>query len=357
MREALNIAIFWALVVLVHVGLAMPSAIRERSWKRLFVAAIVSFIGIVLPLFIFITSAMLVPEWKGGCRHGWFDCFHMGKLVMIPLVLWASAALYAIEVLRVQNRTRPWIVAGIVTGAVISTICLIVGIIIHAGNRQQIVTAFSLWLIVPLYVAIWYLGRTRQLVKAAGWSARAAWSTVLGSVPFWIAAGFLSRKYFASLPDAPPSCFVATAAIHGHPAVVGPVIRLRRNGEDRDATAQLATLWCFEDLWMKRAPRSHAGFRRFYNVAGPVIASRIANPFLADFAHLAIKPAEIMARAILKRANTHNPNWSRPDLRPVYREVTPAPTNIFLLLFPIYKALKMASTRAGLKARRCSLRG
>ena len=89
--------------------------------------------------------------------------------------------------------------------------------------------------------------------------------------------------------------------MRGHTTVVGPWLRVTHCGEDRDANQQLRTLWLLEDLWTSRMPRSHARFRRFYNVIGPVVASCITAPFLADLAYLAIKPIEIMARGILKK--------------------------------------------------------
>jgi hypothetical protein len=59
---------------------------------------------------------------------------------------------------------------------------------------------------------------------------------------------------------------------------------------------------------MTRAPRSHRRFRCFYNFIGPVVASRVTSPFIADAAYLAIKPVEIVARSILKQKESKEAN-------------------------------------------------
>ena len=82
--------IFWSIVVLILVGLSLPPAIRDRSLKKFFIAFVLSAIGILIPFFFFIMSVFLLPDWKGGCRFGWLDCFQSGKLALTPLVLWAS---------------------------------------------------------------------------------------------------------------------------------------------------------------------------------------------------------------------------------------------------------------------------
>jgi len=134
-------------------------------------------------------------------------------------------------------------------------------------------------------------------------------ATLLGNAFFWIAAFIWSRKIFTALPDLQPTdCFIATAAMRGHSTVVGPCLRVRHHGKDRKANQQLLTLWQLEDFWRQRAPRSHARFRRFYNVMGPVVASCLTAPFLADLAYLAIKPVEIMGKAILTKEQKRQAN-------------------------------------------------
>jgi hypothetical protein len=277
--------------------LAMPPAFNERSWKRFFIAAFLSAVGILLPLFVFGMSGLMVPDWKGVCRFGWLDCFHTGKLALTPLVLWASAALYSLDILRVVNRTRPWIVLGIFIGAVVSGICFIYGLFPTMGPMG--LGRIGWFLLVPFYVALWYAVRACQLICIAALPLRAYLWTLLGSLPFWIGGVIWARKTFSALPDQPPSCFVVTAASRGHEPLVGPFEQIIHHGRPHRANRQLLTLWQFEELWRSRAPGSHAAFRRVYNLAGPAVARRITSPWLADLTYFALKPVEWVARKII----------------------------------------------------------
>jgi hypothetical protein len=212
-------------------ALALPPALKRKSGKTFFIALGLSFLGVMLPLFVFLFSAFLVPEWKGGCRFGWLDCFHLGKLALTPLVLWATAALYALDIYQVANRTRYWIVLGVFLGAIVAAVCLVFGVISVVGSAW----GFALWLLVPLYVSVWYGVRAVQLIRAAGFESKAYWWSIFGSLPFWLAGWIWSRYIFASLPDQSPDCFVVTAAARGHEFFVGPFIKVKHNGRIRRA--------------------------------------------------------------------------------------------------------------------------
>src|SRR5688572_24578537 len=86
------------LMALTGLLLAVPSLLVERSLKRLLRAFISTAFGVLVPLMVFFASVLAIPDWKGECAHGWWDCFHLGKLALTPLVLWASLALYLVEV-------------------------------------------------------------------------------------------------------------------------------------------------------------------------------------------------------------------------------------------------------------------
>lgn len=281
----LLLLVLWALVAL----LIGPLVHAGRPWRQCLCGAAIAFVGILLPLFLFVGGAFLTPEWKGDCRHGWLDCFHTGKLALLPVVLWASAGLYALEVWRVRNPPRPWVVLGIFLGAVVSSACTVFGYIAIG----------LLGLAVPLYVAGWYVLRAVQLARSARLSPLAYAAALLAASPFWVLAHFWSRKVYLSLPNTPPECFVVTAAARGHAAVVGPFVTVRRGSGGRRVNRQLATLWAFEEAWKAQAPRSHHAFRRVYNRLGPSIAGRIRSPLAADLVHLALKPAEWLAAAAL----------------------------------------------------------
>jgi hypothetical protein len=282
---------FWIILIAILSALALPPAVKAKSWWRFFGALILSFFGVILPLFIFGFSSMMEPDWKGACTYGWLDCFITGKLALTPLVLLATAALYALEIFRVENRTARWIVVGIFLGAIISSICFIFGLVCFGAD------ALKWWLLVPFYVAVWYSVRAVQLIKVARLGFRTYLISLVSSLPFWLASWLWSRSLYVSLPDqAPSDCFIVTAAGHGHAAFVGTYYEVERNGRKRLVNQQLITLWQFENIWRNFAPRSHRIFRCAYNKVGPVIAARIKSPWLADFAYLVIKPLELIAK-------------------------------------------------------------
>ena len=282
------------ILALILLALALPPAVKRKSWRWLLAALILSFIGVVLPLFIFFFSAFLSPESKSDCGHGWLDCFMLGKLALTPLVLVATAALYSVEILKVNDRTARWLVMGIFLGAIISTVCLVFGLLC-IGMFEDGLTA---WLCVPFYVAVWYSARAVQLVKKSNLGLKTYLVALLGSLPFWAASILWSQKTFGSLPDVTSGCFVVTAAGRGHRKWVGPFFETSRHGHRLQANQQLITLWQFEDLWRCRFPLGHRWFRHLYNHIGPFIAAQIRSPWVADVIFIALKPIELMARAV-----------------------------------------------------------
>ncbi len=287
--------ILLGILTLTGVFVAFYQAYREASWRRFFVSLFLFFFGIALPICAFVAAVAFTPDWKGGCKFGWIDCFYVGKLALLPLVLWASCSLYAHEIDRTQD--RPWIVLGILNGAIVSTVCFVFGVIIQGIDPE--ICAFPL---VQLYISVWYCIRAWQLLRVSKTTFKRIAKALLSCSPLWIIAAIWARMFYQSLPDTPPPgcCFVVTAAMQGHERVVGPRVKVEHRGQDCEANRQLATLWQFEELWANRAPRFHAGFRRVYNVIGPMVAARITSPYLADLTYLAIKPAEVLARIILK---------------------------------------------------------
>jgi len=274
--------------------LALPPTIRDKSWRTFLVAAGKAAMATALPLFAFVMSALFVPEWKGACRFGWVDCFHSGKFALSPLVLWAAAALYAVEVWGAKRPHHWWIVLGVYLGATISVVCFIHG---AATIREQ----GWLWvgLVIPLYVSVWYVARGIQMLSSSPLSLWAYVGGWLASIPFWVASVILSRSEYLRLPDSAPHCFVVTAASRGHEWLVGPFVTIVRKGRVQRANAQLVALRRLEALWRRACPRSHAAFRRLYNVCGPRAAAFIRSPWAADLAYLSLKPAEWLARLLL----------------------------------------------------------
>jgi len=283
------------------VALSLPPALKRKSWMTFFAALGLSSLGVLLPLFVFLFSSLMVPEWKGACTYGWLDCFIMGKLALAPLVLGATTAMYALEIVHVEKRTRRWIVVGVFLGAIVASICFVFGIVCIGSEADAPI--LKLWLLVPFYVAVWYSIRAVQLIKVTRFGFWTYYVSLIGSLPFWLASWFWSHNLYESLPNkAPSDCFVVTAAARGHESIVGHFFKIHHSGRIRQANRQLITLWQFEALWRARAPLSHALFRRAYNRLGPAVAGQITSPELADLVHLAIKPVELLAALAVKGA-------------------------------------------------------
>ena len=107
------------LFFLLAVGLAAPT--RATSHGRWLIASLICFAGIVVPLVLFALNPLALPEWKGAARCGWVDGFHKGELALTPVVLFAAAALYRLEVIGAAGRAR-WVILGLYCGAVSSVI-------------------------------------------------------------------------------------------------------------------------------------------------------------------------------------------------------------------------------------------
>jgi uncharacterized protein DUF6688 len=285
--------VFCFIVLIISTGFALPAAYKHRTWKSFFLGILFFFLGILLPLFVFVLSGALIPEGKDECGSGWLSCFHAGKIALIPLVLWACASFYVIQILKPVNKYPPWVVLGIFMGSIISCICSFYGGLFN-GSRFG-----SQFLIVPFYVAIWYSVLFFRAKDNAQIGFRFYLFTLLGSIPFWVMSIILSRKKYLSLPEHAPECFIVTAANNGHTSIVGPFMEINRRGVNRKANRQLLTFWKFENIWQHRSPRSHRIFRCIYNRLGPVIAKRVTTPFAADVVYLLIKPFEFLAATVV----------------------------------------------------------
>lgn len=285
---------------LVVAAMAFPPAYRAESWKRFFVAAVLSVAGILVPLAVFVLSGLMVPEWKGACRFGALDCFHAGKLVLTPFVLWAVVAFYTSQILRLSDERPPWVVLGIFAGALVSTVCLVIGALICIPSANTTPNAPAWFLLVPLYTVVWYAVLAIRMMRRAGLGPRPYLLTVLGTMPFWWLCDLACRMKYRELPDNPPSCFVVGAALRGHPWLVGAFDLPDACGGARRVNTQLLTFWRLEAAWQQRAPRSHRLFRRLYNRMGPFLAQRIRAPLAADAVYLALKPLEWLARLVVR---------------------------------------------------------
>ncbi len=248
--------------------LTIPVAWKIRSVRRYVLASIISLFGVAIPLLTFFASYFFIPPSKEHCPHGWLDCFNQGKLALAPLALWATAALYAVDILRVENRNRLWIVLGISFGAVISAACFIFMVLQvgfsgdwHWDGSSIIAALFLFW--IPFYVAAWYSIRAVQLIRSAQVKPWVFMMSQIGSLPFWAATYYWCEQTYLSLPDKGDGCFIVTAAGRGHRSWVGPFVETTRRGRRVRVNLQLLTFWELESHWRTHLPYSHAVFRFF----------------------------------------------------------------------------------------------
>ena len=108
-------------------------------------------------------------------------------------------------------------------------------------------------------------------------------------------------EMYARLPTTSTSCYIATAASHGHDRLVGPRIVIYAKGKSITVTKQLLTLKCGELAIQSKSPRFHEYLRKVYDTLGPPLARiLVVHPLLADFAYLTLKPFEWATLAVLK---------------------------------------------------------
>lgn len=280
----------WPIFTVLLVVMAAPVAFAG-SWSGFFARIAKSLVGVILPLTFFFLSGMLAPDWKGDCQCGWISGFFVGKLALTPVVLFAAAALYRLEVLdvlyAVDAPAPRWTIIGVYCGAFASAVCLLVGF--PCLDPHMLDPHDQPRLAILCYIPLWYLWRATR-VRGSLWDC--LWSA-LGMLPFWVWSLVWSHRFYLELPDKQPlRCFVVTAASHGHALLVGPQLEFEHNGEARLATRQLIRFWQVEDHWQSHSPRSHRGFRAVYNLIGPHLAARITSPWRADVVFLALSPLE-----------------------------------------------------------------
>lgn len=286
-------SLIWLFIIII-IGLTFPFFLEKPSWKSILFALIKIFFGVFLPIVIFFASMIFSPEWKGEAHYGWLSSFHFGKIALAPLIFWASAALYAFDIWP-ERQKEQWVAFGIFLGAIVSALCFFHGVI-----TLKLTDLLSIGLIVPFYVAIWYVTRSLQFIKSKLIDRIYFLYAFLFSLPFWITSIVISHKNYNNLPETPPDCFVVTAASKGHTSFVGAFFQKIQFGKIRNGNAQLHTFWEFEAWWIEKYPKSYQFFRSIYNIWGYRVAKLVRNAWLADVAFLFLKPVEIMAKWILE---------------------------------------------------------
>jgi hypothetical protein len=262
---------------------------------------------VVLPLTLFLLSSILGPDCKAAAPYGAFNSYQRGKIMLLPIALWATAGLYSVEILRRVPPPR-WAAGGLVSGAVVSVVTLGFFFVVDLGlpnwfeARRPWQPAMT-WAglvgptiicALPGYVTAWYVWRAWQVVGAKRVEMDEALTVIGVNAPLWLATALYTRQVYAALPAECSGCFIVTAATRGHPAIVGPFVEL---ASGRRANRQLVRFWRFEAAWRARHPASHAAARCVYDRVAPPIAARIRSRWLADAVYLVLKPLELLVVA------------------------------------------------------------
>ena len=212
-------------------------------------------------------------------------------IVGYALVKWAEHLIYE------WGSMRFWLRLG----GLLGTSVLILGSLSFFFNlgfvySKMASVLFGLWmiglvLIVPLTgrlcYRLWKQHEAPELWTAYSKLGLGIWLTAY--FVQWSSAFFRAGQIYNNLPTEQPDCYIATAAAKGHPRLVGSTqvgpIRLNR---------QLQTLKAAEILLVATHPNFHLWLRRWYDIYGRYLATKITHPLLADFAYLTLKPFEWM---------------------------------------------------------------
>lgn len=127
----------------------------------------------------------------------------------------------------------------------------------------------------------------RDFLIVTGWIA---------SVPLTILASMArAKEVMAELPEAPPGCFIVTAAARGHRTFVRSTIDETTGQLTND---QLITFRSFERRLILQVPGIHRILRAVYNFMGRLFARMIIFRWQADIVYVLLKPLEVMVRRI-----------------------------------------------------------
>jgi hypothetical protein len=149
-------------------------------------------------------------------------------------------------------------------------------------------------------VAVWLIRNHEMQITILRGLGVSAW---IGAYIFaWRIAILKMYELYAALPpEPPPDCYIATAAVQGHPRLVGSKVIVRADDTLLIVNRQLQILKLAELALMAVLPRMHKALRKVYDVIGRFLARKIKNPFLADLAYLLLSPFEMLAALILRR--------------------------------------------------------
>ena len=290
-----------ALIILIR-GVAFRKADRELALGRFARWALLLGVA-VAPVVMLIVSTFSTGGYQGERGGWWFYHQHskMAGLAMVPVYL-AGSIIVGRGILnddyRLHSATH-WSVLATLT--VICWWYAFATAFLEMGDLLTDDMSATGW--IPALAAVNYgllITHTRRY-RETDWAFNRAIGAWFGALALTLIARvpLAMRIYDALPPEAPKGygdCFVVGAATQGHRGIVGSHFDARLG---RTVNQQWRTLRAFENLLKQRRPGLHRRLRSHYNWIGPVIAARIRSPLVADFAYLALKPVEWLARVYL----------------------------------------------------------
>jgi len=109
-----------------------------------------------------------------------------------------------------------------------------------------------------------------------------------------------SMQLYSTLPLQPEKCFVVSAAARGHPGFVGSFPQIRNDQNPFMVNRQLHVFKAFEFVLLTLNPCVYRRLRAAYNLAGPILAKQMVNPWIADLVFLLLKPSEWFVAIFLR---------------------------------------------------------
>ena len=303
------------------------------------------------------------PKWQSGELSAYAQLLLMTKptVAFCPLLLYSMISMTLMVGWAEWAMRRFWVRFGIYTGVVLTVqYFLLLAISLEGGcvpfiffvpfgalfiwmmawvityfflyNSPRdvvlkwVIAAFLVFALVGFYVCISMVAIRVPLIFATPWAiiaygamgwyilnrpGTARWQFSLAqllALVFWVAAYCSAWRWsiklmlieYAKLPTAKPDdCYVSTAAARGHRWLVRAEPLENSSNNTLLVNDQMRYLKAAELALAATCRPAHRACRACYNRLGPVLASMLVLPVLADLAYLALKPAEWAARIVL----------------------------------------------------------
>lgn len=285
---------------------------REARFAEKWVVRFGIFTGIPVAMWYWALLGIVVTDIQRILSPNWLGLLLMGfAAIVVPFAAWWVIRLLLWVRRRIGIRWEVVVVVGLAL--------YVLGIFIASPQADDMITA-CLWPLWPLAV-LWFLsllfGPSWAFGVYVGMTLRLLWRyprpprfrmIQLLAAFSWLGA-FLgacrwaierSLEEYAKLPvEQSGGCYVASAAAHGHRALVGAHEIIGTDGTVVRVNRQLRILKAGELVLLALAPTVHRLLRCVYDALGPALAGRLTNPWFADLAYLSLKPAEWASCAFL----------------------------------------------------------